>query len=113
MGKTDSSNSVLDVRIFHIDCYLSTLCVCVLCNIQRVVDPGRTIYDRPMVLSNAALQANTAISKMHCDMQGIILFKSPPRIRESVKTVDEEEKELSYNRHSSSTQALSTNTRKV
>jgi len=61
---------------------------------QTVADLNRTIYDHPLVVSNAANQANTAIAKMHRNMKDVVLFKSSSRVQKSIKAVDEEEKEV-------------------
>ncbi|BHH81829.1 PAS domain S-box protein [Desulforhopalus sp. 52FAK] len=66
----------------------------VLFDIQRVADLSRTIYDHPLVVSNAALQANTSIAKMHRNMKDVVLFKSSSKIREFIRAVDEEEKKV-------------------
>jgi PAS domain S-box-containing protein len=62
-----------------------------LYNIHRVSDLSRTIYTHPLVVSNAALQANVSITKMHRSMMGVILFHSSSRIQQSIEAVNEEE----------------------
>ena len=51
----------------------------------------RTIYDHPLVVSNAALQSNVSIAKMHRSMKDVVLFNSPDRIQKSIDAVDQQE----------------------
>ena len=51
----------------------------------------RTIYDHPLVVSNAALQADVSVNKMHCDMKDIILFNSDGQIDKAIADMEEEE----------------------
>jgi hypothetical protein len=41
----------------------------------------RTIYNHPLIVSNAASQSNVAITKIHRNMKDIVLFKDPGRVR--------------------------------
>ncbi len=47
----------------------------------------QTLYNHPLVVSNAALQANVSITKMHRNMKDIVLFKSTIRIKQSIEAV--------------------------
>ncbi len=51
----------------------------------------RTIYDHPLVVSNASLQANVSITKMHRNMKDVVLFESDDRIQKSIAAVDAQE----------------------
>lgn len=51
----------------------------------------RTIYDHPLVVSNASLQANVSITKMHRNMKDVVLFESDDRIQKSIAAVDTQE----------------------
>jgi two-component system, cell cycle sensor histidine kinase and response regulator CckA len=55
----------------------------------------RTIYNHPLVVSNAALQSNISITKMHRHMKDVVLFNSPERISHSIEAVNQQEK-LAY-----------------
>jgi two-component system, cell cycle sensor histidine kinase and response regulator CckA len=52
----------------------------------------RTIYNHPLVVSNAALQANVSITKMHRDIKDVVLFTSPTRIQQAVTDVGRQER---------------------
>ena len=68
-----------------------------LYDIYRVSSLTRTIYDHPSVVSNAALQSNVSITKMHRSMKDVVLFNSLARIQQSIEAVNEEEKKV--NKH--------------
>jgi len=95
MGKTKQDNKTLDLKLGFVTliAIFVVFGVFVLYEMQRVADLNRTIYDHPLVVSNAALQANTSIAKMHRNMKDVVLFNSLSRVQESIKAVDEEEKE--------------------
>lgn len=99
MGKTKQANQTLDLKLGFaaLIAIFVVFGVFVLSDIQRVGDLSLTIYHHPLVVSNAALQANTSIAKMHRNMKDVVLFKSLSRIRESIKAVDEGEKEVYRN----------------
>lgn len=59
--------------------------------IQKLSRLTRTIYEHPLVVSNAALQANASITKMHRNMKDIVLFVSVSRIENSIAKVDKQE----------------------
>lgn len=48
----------------------------------------RTIYNHPLVVSNASLQANTHVIKMHRSMKDVVLFPEPEIVDASMKHVD-------------------------
>ena len=54
----------------------------------------QTLYNHPLVVSNAALQANVSITKMHRDMKDVVLFQVPERINQSIEAVAEQEKRV-------------------
>ncbi|WP_320040769.1 PAS domain S-box protein [uncultured Desulfobacter sp.] len=56
----------------------------------------RTIYDHPLVVSNAALQSAVSIIKMHRNMKDVVLFESASRIQESIAKVNQQE-QIVYN----------------
>ncbi|MGL1930265.1 MAG: PAS domain S-box protein [Desulfotalea sp.] len=96
MGKKKQINQTLALKLGFatLIAIFVVFGVFVLYEMQRVADLNRAIYDHPLVVSNAALQANTSIAKMHRNMKDVVLFKSLSRIHESIKAVDEEEKEV-------------------
>lgn len=51
----------------------------------------RTIYDHPLVVSNAALRSNVSIIRIHRDMKDVVLFTSPTRIQHAITDVDRQE----------------------
>lgn len=63
-----------------------------LYNIQALSDITRTIYNHPLVVSNAAFQSNVSITKMHRNTKDIVLFNDPLRIKLSIDSVNREEK---------------------
>jgi PAS domain S-box-containing protein len=63
-------------------------------NIGSILRLTRTIYDHPLAVSNAALQANVSITKMHYHMKDVVLFESPIRILKSIEAVKQEEKKV-------------------
>ena len=65
-----------------------------LYNIHRVSDLGRTIYNHPLVVSNAALKANVSITKMHRSMKDVVLFHSSSRIQQSTEEVNKEKEQV-------------------
>ena len=62
--------------------------------IDRVSDLSRTIHNHPLVVSNAALQANVSIVKMHRNMKDVVLFHSSSRIQQFIEAVNEEEEQV-------------------
>jgi len=54
----------------------------------------RTIYEHPLVVSNASLNAALNITKMHRGMKDIILANSPDEIESALKTVAENEQKV-------------------
>ncbi len=62
-----------------------------LYGIRTISGLTRTIYDHPLVVSNAALQAAGSITKMHRNMKDLVLFETPSRIQQSIAAVDEQE----------------------
>jgi len=65
-----------------------------LYHIKKVSNLNRIIYNHPMVVSNAALQTNASVAKMHRSMKDVVLFHSPARIQESIESVIKEEKKV-------------------
>ena len=51
----------------------------------------RTIYNHPLVVSNAALQANVMITKMHLNMKNLLLSSSPSKINDFLITMNDQE----------------------
>ena len=68
-----------------------------LYEIRKISKLTRTIYDHPLVVSNAALQANTSITKMHRNMKDVVLFKSTSRIQKSIAKVNQQEQNVYHN----------------
>ena len=62
-----------------------------LYSIRTISSLARTIYNHPLVVSNAALQANVSITKMHRNMKDIVLLKSSDRIEQSIAEVNQQE----------------------
>jgi PAS domain S-box-containing protein len=63
----------------------------ILYDINKVSKLSLTVYNHPLVVSNAALQVNVSISKMHRSMKDVVLFGSPSKIQQSVDAVSDEE----------------------
>jgi len=57
----------------------------------------QAIYDHPLAVSNAALQCNIAIGKMHYNLKDVVLFKSSKEIQQSIKAIEQEEKRVYLN----------------
>ncbi len=60
---------------------------------HRVASLTHLIYKHPMVVSNAALQSNVSIAKMHRSMKDIVFSNSLLKIQQSIEAVNEEEKQ--------------------
>ena len=56
--------------------------------LSRVI---RTIYDHPLVVSNASLHAAVSMTKMHRSMKDVVLFDSPLAINKAINEVNEQE----------------------
>ena len=66
-------------------------------SLHKITGLTQTIYSHPLVVSNAALQANNSIIKMHRNMKDVVLFKDPEKIRLFVENVNlEEQKTYQY-----------------
>jgi len=65
-----------------------------LFDIHRISRLSSTIYNHPLVVSNAAYQANLSIAKMHRSMKDVVLFHSSSKIQQSVEAVNEEEEQV-------------------
>jgi PAS domain S-box-containing protein len=63
-------------------------------SVQTISSLTRTIYDHPLVVSNAALQSNVSITKMHNSMKDVVLFPSTLDIGRSIEKVNEQEKKV-------------------
>lgn len=53
----------------------------------------RTIYNHPLVVSNATLQSNLSITRMHRSMKDVVLFSSQSEISHTIKVINEHEKQ--------------------
>jgi two-component system cell cycle sensor histidine kinase/response regulator CckA len=62
-----------------------------LYDIHRISQLSRHIYNHPLVVSNAALQANMSILRIHRSMKDVVLFHSLSRIQKSIEKVNDEE----------------------
>jgi len=65
-----------------------------LYDIRAISGLTRTIYNHPLVVSNAALQSNVSITKMHRNMKDVVLLKSLNRIKRAIVAVDRQEKKV-------------------
>ncbi|MCG6882001.1 MAG: PAS domain S-box protein [Deltaproteobacteria bacterium] len=65
-----------------------------LYDIHTLTSLTSTIYHHPLVVSNAALQSNTSIAKMHRNMKDVVLFKTLSKIQSSIEAVNEEEEKV-------------------
>ncbi len=63
-----------------------------LYEIRTLTHLTSTIYNHPLVVSNAALQSNASIAKIHRNMKDVVLFKALSKIQPSIDAVNEEEK---------------------
>ncbi len=54
----------------------------------------RTIYEHPLVVSNASLHAALNITKMHRSMKDVVLAVSPDEIEATLKDIDEAEQKV-------------------
>ena len=61
---------------------------------HRVSSLTHLIYAHPLVVSNAALQSDVSIAKMHRSMKDVVLFNSLLKIQQSIEAVNEEEKKV-------------------
>jgi len=52
----------------------------------------RTLYDHPLVVSNASLHATVSMTKMHRDMKDVTLSDSPLAINTAINKVNEQER---------------------
>lgn len=65
-----------------------------LTTIGNLSDLTTTIYNHPLVVSNASLQANTAITKMHRTMKDVVLFEAESDIQRFIEAVTIEEQNV-------------------
>ena len=65
-----------------------------LYDIHTLTNLTSTIYNHPLVVSNAALQSNTSIAKMHRNMKDVVLFKTLSEIQQSIEAVNKEEEKV-------------------
>ena len=56
---------------------------------RRLSGLTKTIYNHPLVVSNASLQANTNIIKIHRSMKDMVLFSTSGTIDGAVATITE------------------------
>lgn len=96
MNKAKRTNHTLDLKLgfFILITIFVIFGIFVLASIHKVAALNNTIYDHPMVVSNAALQANTSITKMHRNMKDVVLFQSSSKIHEFIAAVTAEEKKV-------------------
>jgi two-component system, cell cycle sensor histidine kinase and response regulator CckA len=62
-----------------------------LYDIRTISNLTRTIYDHPLIVSNAALGSNVAIAKMHRDMKDVVFLTSSTRIQQAIADADQQE----------------------
>ncbi len=62
-----------------------------LSTLQNLSQFTSTIYNHPLVVSNASLQANVMITKMHRNMKDVVLFESLSDVDRFIRAVDDEE----------------------
>ncbi len=60
--------------------------------IQTLSKVTRTIYNYPLIVSNASLHATVSIIKMHRSMKDIVLFDFPSEINTAINAVNEQER---------------------
>ena len=65
-----------------------------LYNIYKVSNLTRTIYNHPLVVSNAAIHSTVSITKMHRNMKDVVLFHASERIEEALAAVNEQEEQV-------------------
>ena len=65
-----------------------------LYDIHKISQLSRIIYNHPLVVSNAALQANSLILKIHRNMKNVVLFHSLSRIQQSIEMANDEEEQV-------------------
>jgi len=63
-------------------------------DIHTVSRLTRTIYDHPLVVSNAALKSTFSITKMHREMKDVVLLTSPSKISRAIEAVNEQERQV-------------------
>ena len=68
-----------------------------LYEINTLTNLTGTIYHHPLVVSNAAIQSNVSIGKIHRIMKDVVLFKTSSQIQQSIEAVHEEEKQVQEN----------------
>jgi PAS domain S-box-containing protein len=56
--------------------------------IGSLLDLARTIYNHPLVVSNASLAAKTNILKMHIKMKDILILKNPEEIESTIYEIN-------------------------
>ncbi len=59
--------------------------------VKQVANLTRTIYNHPLVVSNAALQAKASVTKMHLNMKDVVLFYSQTKSERYIEAVNKEE----------------------
>lgn len=62
--------------------------------VKNVANITRTIYNHPLVVSNAALQAKASVTKMHLNMKDAVLFHHSSNSQQYIDAVNEEEEEV-------------------
>lgn len=89
-----------DIRKKLILSYCLLIAIMILYGLVSLVDQrtlyslSLTLYNHPLVVSNAALEANASIAKMHRSMKDVVLFRSPERITQSIDEVEQLEKQV-------------------
>lgn len=79
--------------------------ICIFClfsiytyyEIRTLSNLTRTIYNHPLVVSNAALYSNVSITKMHRNMKDVVLYEDTSTIEEVIRQVREEEQRVYRN----------------
>jgi PAS domain S-box-containing protein len=65
--------------------------------IHNVYELTHTIYNHPLVVSNAALQSNISILKMNLNMKDVVLLNSQSEINRTIKAINEQERQVYKN----------------
>jgi len=66
----------------------------VLYGMHTVSGLAHSIYNHPLVVSNAALQSNISIMKMNLNMHNVVLLNSQSEINRTIKAINEQERQV-------------------
>lgn len=92
----ETSKEIGIITIFSIITVMTIIAINVmsLYNVTTLHNTTESIYNHPLKVSNAALNVQKGVIKIHRDMKDVVLFSSDDNLKTILQKIDEEEKNV-------------------